>query len=105
MDLLSDTSNECIGHKILDQLIVAGYTLYALKVESHPKAPLTGQSLKAEARTRPFTDMSTKEYCEWFFNLEKKYPSKAGEEEYKFGYWSVFLAVAPGVKLPVKLRG
>lgn len=100
MDLLSDTSNECIGHKVLDQLLAAGYTLYALKVESHPKAPLTGQTLKDEARTRPFTVQSTKKYCEWFFNLEDRYPSKAGEEQYKFGYWSDFLAVAPGVNLP-----
>eukprot|EP00574_Skeletonema_japonicum_P014105 CAMPEP_0201726376 /NCGR_PEP_ID=MMETSP0593-20130828/9412_1 /ASSEMBLY_ACC=CAM_ASM_000672 /TAXON_ID=267983 /ORGANISM="Skeletonema japonicum, Strain CCMP2506" /LENGTH=416 /DNA_ID=CAMNT_0048217851 /DNA_START=32 /DNA_END=1283 /DNA_ORIENTATION=- len=103
MDLLSDTSNECIGHKILDQLIAAGYTLYALKVESHPKA-LKLQSLNAEARTRPFTVGSTKEYCEWFFNLEEKYPSKTGEEQYKFGYWSDFLAVAPGVKLPDEMN-
>jgi len=104
MDLLSDTSNECTGHKILDQLIAAGYTLYALKVESHPKAPLTGHSLHAEAETRPYVVQSTKEYCKWFFELEKKYPSKAGEEEYKFGYWSDFLAVAPGVELPREMR-
>jgi len=104
MDLLSDTSNECTGHKILDQLIAAGYTLYALKVESHPKAPLTGLSLHAEAKTRPYVVQSTKEYCKWFFEVEKKYPSKVGEEEYKFGYWSDFLAVAPGVELPREMR-
>ncbi len=48
------------------------------------------------------------EYCEWFFNLEEKYPSKAGEGEvqskYKFGYWSDFLAIAPGVNLPDEMN-
>ncbi len=100
MDLLADTYNECTGHKILDQLIMAGYTLYALNVESHPKAPLRSQSLQDEARTRPYTVQNTKEYCNWFFQLEKKYAN----EEYKFGYWSDFLAVAPGVDLPRELN-
>mmetsp|Transcript_20819 Transcript_20819/g.34330 ORF Transcript_20819/g.34330 Transcript_20819/m.34330 type:complete len:385 (+) Transcript_20819:104-1258(+) len=100
MDLLADTYNECTGHKILDQLISAGYTLYALKVESHPKAPLRSQSLQAEAKTRPYTVEHTTEYCNWFFQLEEKY----SDEQYKFGYWSDFLAVAPGVDLPPELN-
>lgn len=102
MDLMANTNNECSGHKVLDQLLASGYTLYALGLESHPKAPLTGTQLKAEARTRPFTvKTTTREYCSWFFELEKKYPSKAtAEEEYKFGYWTDFLAVAPGMALP-----
>lgn len=101
MDLLADTQNECTGHKILDQLLMAGYTLYALKVEAHPKAPLRSQSLQDEARkTRPYTVQNTKEYCNWFFQLEKKYAN----EEYKFGYWSDFLAAAPGVDLPRELN-
>jgi FkbM family methyltransferase len=104
MDLLADTSNECTGHKILDQLIASGYTLYALSVESHPRAPLTRQTLQAAAKTRPYKVQSTKEYCQWFFELENKYPSKVGEEEYKFGYWSDFLAVAPGVDLPNNMK-
>ncbi len=97
---LSDTYNECTGHKILDQLISAGYTLYALKVESHPKAPLRSQSLQAEAKSRPYNVKRTEEYCNWFFQLEDKY----FDEEYKFGYWSDFLAVAPGVDLPHELN-
>ena len=100
MDLLSDTYNECTGHKILDQLISAGYTLYALKVESHPKAPLRSQSIQAEAKSRPYNVKRTEEYCNWFFQLEDKY----FDEEYKFGYWSDFLAVAPGVDLPHELH-
>lgn len=92
--------HSCTGHKILDQLISAGYTLYALKVESHPKAPLRSQSLQAEAKSRPYNVKRTEEYCNWFFQLEDKY----FDEEYKFGYWSDFLAVAPGVDLPHELN-
>lgn len=66
--------------------------------------PLTGKRLREEAELRPFDGSSTKEYCRWFFELEEKYPSPAGLEEYKFGYWSDFLAVAPGKILPSAMK-
>jgi len=103
MDLMADTKDMCSGHKILDMLIEAGYELYALGIESHPKAPLYGGAdLKREGAKRPL-DKGTEAYCRWFFDIERQYPSKEGEE-YKFGYWSDFVAVAPGVTLPDKVK-
>jgi len=99
MDLLAGAVDQCSGRTVLEDLSAAGYTLYALGVESHPKAPLTGRALEEESKLRPFIG-GTEAYCRWFFELEGKYPSPKGQEEYKFGYWSDFLAVAPGKSLP-----
>lgn len=106
MDLLADTPGECSGRKVLDMLLEAGYELYALNLEAHPKSPLSKtrdgrRNMQREAMTRPMTK-GTEAYCRWFFELEERHPSREGEEAYKFGYWADFLAVAPGVKLPLE---
>merc|ERR1711935_153339 len=95
MDLLADTKDQCSGHKDIDRLVASGYTLYALSVESHSGAPGHGAT-QDEGLLRPFENVSSLDYCRWFFELEQKYPS----EDYKFGYWSDFLAVAPGKTWP-----
>ena len=100
MDLMADTPGQCSGRQVPDMLAEAGYELYALGVEAHPKAPLKGGgNIRREAMTRPL-NQGTEAYCRWFFDLEGRHPSEKGEEEYKFGYWADFVAVAPGVKLP-----
>jgi hypothetical protein len=86
MDLLAEQPNACVATRVLEQLVQAGYTLYALPVLAHPKAP-TGH--KTVIQSRPLHDF--KANCQWYFDLEQQFPS----QEYKMGYWSDVLAVAP----------
>lgn len=90
MDLLAGKPNHCIGTQLLQQLVQAGYTLYAMPVAAHPKAPRGWQSLAAQ---RPLHNL--RDFCEWYFQLEHAFPSK----DYRMGYWSDILAVAPGVQV------
>ena len=90
MDLLAGEPDACVGAKLLQSLVNSGYTLFELKVAAHPRAP---QGWKKLVDTRPFT--SLEENCRWYFNVEKQLPS----EEYKMGYWSDVVAVAPDADL------
>ena len=86
MDLLSGTPDACVATKVLEQLIQAGYTLYAMPVVAHPRAP---KGYQVAVQDRPLHDI--KANCQWYIDLERQFPS----EEYKMGYWSDVLAVAP----------
>jgi Methyltransferase FkbM domain len=108
MDLLSSTGEEgsdhtkaCIASGLLEKLQKAGYTLYALPNTAHPQAPKEARSaLKHEHA--PFND--ARDNCEYYYQLEQRFPS----DEYKMGYWSDILAVAPKASLvqsPVTLVG
>eukprot|EP00571_Detonula_confervacea_P014967 CAMPEP_0172308614 /NCGR_PEP_ID=MMETSP1058-20130122/9153_1 /TAXON_ID=83371 /ORGANISM="Detonula confervacea, Strain CCMP 353" /LENGTH=415 /DNA_ID=CAMNT_0013021071 /DNA_START=16 /DNA_END=1263 /DNA_ORIENTATION=+ len=106
MDLMAGTENTCsAGTGVVNDLVAAGYTLYALGIESHPKAPLVGrENLKREGATRPIGVATTADaYCQWFLDVEGRHPSPPRGEEYRFGYWSDFVAVAPGAKLPLEV--
>lgn len=80
--------DECVAAELLNTLAEAGYTLYALGVIAHPRAP---QGYKGVTVTsdRPLHDLH--ENCKWYLNLEKRFPS----DDYKMGYWSDVFAVAP----------
>lgn len=95
MDLHEDTKDQCSGHKNIDRLVASGYTLYALAAKSLSGSPASCV-MEDEGPLRPFENVSALDYCRWFFELEEKYPSK----DYKYGYWSDFLAVAPGKTWP-----
>eukprot|EP00977_Amphora_coffeiformis_P004699 scaffold1007_cov176-Amphora_coffeaeformis.AAC.5 len=86
IDLHAGTPDACSGVKMLQHLVTAGYTLYALAVHAHPKAPYGYQTVLHE---RPLDDLQAN--CLWYLKLEQQFPS----EEYKMGYWSDVLAVAP----------
>ena len=86
MDLHAGKQDACVAADLLAKFIENGYTLYALTVLAHPKAP---QSYKHVVNERPLDGL--RENCEWYFDLEKRFPS----DEYKMGYWSDILAVAP----------
>jgi len=90
MDLQAGKQDACVAADLLSNLVEAGYTLYALSVIAHPKAP---QGYKRVVNDRPVDDL--RENCQWYFDLEKKFPS----DEYKMGYWSDVLAVAPNMSL------
>lgn len=90
MDLLAGEKDACIGAKLLQTLVDNGYTLYALNVQAHPKAP---QGWKSLVSSRPMDNLQ--ENCRWYFSVEDKLPSV----EYKMGYWSDILAVAPTAQL------
>ncbi len=76
---------------ILTQLIDAGYTLYALPIEVHPKGKTKENKLAlADWQSRPLNDL--KADCQYILDLEKKSPV----EGYFMGFWTDFLAVAPG---------
>ncbi|GAX27891.1 hypothetical protein FisN_21Hh241 [Fistulifera solaris] len=91
MDLLAGRPNECIGAQLLETFLKYGYTLYAMPVAAHPLAPRGWTSIVPQ---RPLHNVQA--FCEWYFYVERAFPSK----DYKMGYWSDILAVAPGATLP-----
>ena len=99
MDLLMGKERDtCVGATMLQSLTDLGYTLYAMPTLSHPRAP-QGWKRKMEVlgKTRPSEDLAAN--CQWYFEVEKENPPNQGEADYKMGYWSDVLAVAPGVSL------
>ena len=98
MDLLASTGEQgsdhtkaCIAAELLEKLQKAGYTLYALPGTSHPHAPREARAaLKGERQ--PLN--TARENCEYYYQLEERFPS-----DYKMGYWSDILAVAPKATL------
>jgi FkbM family methyltransferase len=99
MDIIAGKNNrECIGiPKVLARLVEHGYRLFALPVEAHPKAPIFKMMGQIQ-KTRPFDEVN--KYCQWFYELEDKYPS----EEYRMGYWTDFLAISSYAELPQQLK-
>jgi FkbM family methyltransferase len=94
IDFMSDELGSCRKPvEMLELLVQHGYTLYATTVVAHPKAP-KGSTRKSDTTpSRPLHDL--RENCLWYYQNEQTWPS----EEYKMGYWSDILAVAPGMKL------
>ena len=90
MDLMSESKGKCKGVAILELLAGAGYDLYALGVVAHPLAP---KRWKSFTHDRPFHDFTLE--CQWYYQLEELVQA----EEYRIGYWSDILAVAPGVSM------
>lgn len=90
IDLSAGKSDECIGADLLEDFLLYKYTLYALPVMAHPGAPRGWESLAAH---RPLHNIQ--DYCEWYFQLEHALPSN----DYRMGYWSNILAVAPNATL------
>lgn len=87
MDMHAGKQDACVGADLLSQLVQAGYTLYALTVvTAHPKAP---DGCRKVVWERPLRNL--RENYQWYFDLEKRFPA----EEYKMGYWSDILAIAP----------
>jgi hypothetical protein len=82
MDLLADRQDQCIAADLLQGFVDMGYTLYALGVSAHPRAPKQWRSAISQ---RPLDNLVSN--CHWYFNLEEQFPS----EEYKMGYWSDIL--------------
>lgn len=94
IDFLSDKPESCSAIEMLQQMIDAGYTLYAMVALGHPAAPVSIQLLGKIDHQRPSTTLL--ENCRWYYDLEKQYPS----DDYKYGYWSDIVAVAPNARLP-----
>jgi FkbM family methyltransferase len=82
----------CQGAEILQQLVDFGYRLYALTTSCHPAAPDAAKKYIGK-NVPPLTDL--REYCQYFYQLERLFPS----ENYKMGYWSDILAVSPEFQL------
>ena len=99
MDLLMGKERDtCVGATMLQSLADYGYTLYAMPTLSHPRAPEGWKrKMVALGKPRPSEDLAAN--CQWYFEVEKENPPKPGEDDYKMGYWSDVLAVAPGVHL------
>jgi hypothetical protein len=96
MDLLAAAENKdkCrLAVDMLQSLIDADYKLYAVVVSVHPKA---GDGWKDFFGGRPHDNLMAN--CMWYYKLEEKV--KPDFTEYKMGYWSDILAVAPGHSLP-----
>jgi len=95
--LQGSTDRECTGVSlVLQKLVEHGYTLYALSVEAHPKAPAYKNIPRIQS-SRPFDDLF--KHCQWYYEVEDQYP----DPKYKMGYWTDFLALAPNVELPRSL--
>lgn len=80
--------------QMLQNIAQAGYTLYQLKMEWHPKEPIQGadEGTKAMLLERPFDNI--RKNCNWFYEFEEKVPIES------IGYWSDVLAVSPKSRLP-----
>ena len=97
------------GAKILADLASAGYQLYALGDVVHPHSYSHGQTKQkdlsqfpAESRhdklknyrsKKPLDDLN--DFCLWYYQLDKIFP----QEDYKMGFWTDVLAVAPNAQL------
>ena len=88
----------CLAADVLQDLADFGYTLYALPVQTHPKAPATFFHRPQSQQFPPL--QNAMENCRYYYELERLHPSDVG---YKIGYWSDILAVAPGFDLPSAL--
>jgi FkbM family methyltransferase len=94
MDLImSQPSGTCVAATLVQQLLDAGYTVYALPASCHPMAP-TAAKEALTTLTMPLDSVTA--HCQWFYDVARRYPS----ETYKMGYWSDVLAVAPNLELP-----
>ena len=98
MDIMTAKIGDCVSAKVLQKLAAAGYKLYQLPASAHPAAP---KEWKSAASSMPLNDLAKN--CQWYYDLEERFPS----ENYKMGYWSDVLAVAPEAKLaqPVSALG
>ena len=87
MDLLAGKDRACVAARLLQDFSDMGYTLYALTgAEAHPKAP---KGWNNAIKDRPLDNAM--DNCLWYYKVEELFPS----DEYKMGYWSDVLAVAP----------
>ena len=105
MDMMSGKpARTCVAANVLKMLASYGYTLYALPVTSHPRAPAAaraGLAKNAFRETLPLTDVDAN--CQWYFDYADKHKS----DEYKMGYWADVVAVAPetGIDSPITETG
>ena len=81
---------------VLDTLTNAGYRLYALPTQAHPRAWDVSDTIFAHVtnwKNRPLDDY--RRDCQNFLMYEKRFPNP----DYHMGFWTDILAVAPGVEL------
>jgi len=105
LELMTSMTNTCLtGTGLINDIVAAGYSLHALQIASHPKAPVHGRKQfwneEQQRPAGPMTPANAGAYCQWYLDFEQRHPSTSGKEEYMFGYWSHFVAVAPGAELP-----
>jgi FkbM family methyltransferase len=91
MDLQAGKPRACVAADLLENLSAQGYTLYALRVAAHPKAPKEWKR-EAEKVDLPLNDIRAN--CQWYYDLEDRLES-LNTDNYRMGYWSDILAVAP----------
>ena len=98
---------ECTTYSVamLQLFVDHGYQLYQLRVTTDPRAPQDAARLRMRQHNEGQQYMPTtslKEFCHFFYELERKYRDGDGRtinssgERYEFGYWSDVVAVRPG---------
>ena len=94
IDLLAGTKDECIASKLLQMLHDEyGYTLFQLTLIAHPNAGKKRAYVNKQI-TRPVDNFETN--CQWYFDLENViHDERGGDDSYRMGYWTDFLAVSP----------
>jgi FkbM family methyltransferase len=90
MDFQSDKPRACVAADLLENLSAQGYTLYALGMAAHPRAPK--KWAREAAKDRPLNTIRAN--CQWYYDLEDRLASR-NTNDYRMGYWSDILAVAP----------
>jgi len=93
MDLQSHSAKCVKSVAFVKQLHDAGYKLYTLGVNAHPRYQSWYKATKWFRRPRPLDDINS--YCNWYYEVDDQFPY----EGYKMGYWSDIFAVSPNVKL------
>jgi hypothetical protein len=94
MALVQDSPDKCdLAVSMLTDIASAGYTLYALSLEVHPRGKTKEiESVMSDVKNRHLNDL--KADCQFLLDLEKRFPN----EDYHMGYWTDILAVAPGAE-------
>jgi FkbM family methyltransferase len=91
MDFMNNRDGQCIAASILKRLASYGYRLVALSVSAHPKA---GREHGQYIDGRPMSGFQA--HCMWYYELERLV--LGNRTDYRMGYWSDILAVAPHVR-------
>jgi FkbM family methyltransferase len=72
MDFQSDKPRACVAADLLENLSAQGYTLYALGMAAHPKAPK--KWAREAAKDRPLNTIRAN--CQWYYELEDRLASR-----------------------------
>ena len=92
--LNNSEENKCeVAVEMMSTIAAAGYKIYAFPLVGHPHGTkdLRVKNALNDWKARPLHDLAAD--CQFMLDIESQFPNP----EYHMGYWTDYLAVAPGV--------